>query len=180
MRALAVDPSKSAGLAHGLLGAKPISETVTLAGHDGVRFTTLEARIRHVIEANQIEHVFMERVFISSKIFSMDHTCQACGYQAAVRMACERSGLSDAITLVSAAEWRSSAGLRTQAPKEIKDAARRKWLKEQSINRCLEFGWSPRNDNEADALLIWAYAESLHSQLLSNVRLPVLEGMVTI
>lgn len=181
MRAMSIDPAKATGVAHGLLGTKPVAETITLAGNDGVRFCTLEARIRHIIEANQIERVFMERVFISPKIFSMETTCQACGYQAAVRMACERAGIGEAVVLVSASEWRSALGLKTQAPGHIKGQGhRRKWLKDQSMERCREYGWAPKNDNDADAMLIWAYGETLNEQAASNSRLPLLQNMVTI
>ena len=46
----------------------------------------------------------------------------------------------------------------TRAPKGIEPKARRPWMKRRIIEECRARGWSPEDDNAADALSIWSFA----------------------
>lgn len=178
MRALGIDPATVTGFAHGELGRRPIGGTIGLTGHRGLRYNTLMGRVRQLIQDNEIDMVYVESSYItlyarkSGITISQDQVELAYGYLAAIRMACDRSGVAERVVLVSANEWRSKAAI-GRVPKHLQGAERRKWLKAQAMQRCADYGWSPKTEDEAEAMLIWAYAECLHEQGASNQRMPL-------
>lgn len=170
-RCLALDLATYTGYAFGIFGKKPMSGLIKLPSREWrpVRAAILEGQIRDLIEANKAELVIIEDVYamIGPK-FSMDQQKLLHSYRCATEMACYKSGMQEQHLLtVHPDQWRKSFGT-NDVPKHIRDknksqpGAIRKWKKEEAFRRCLELGWNPKDDNQADALGIWAYAESLY------------------
>lgn len=181
MRHLALDPATTTGFAHGECGKRPISGIIRLPDrmHPGRRFHHLFGVVRSLIEGNEIERVFIETLYIvpyrkrgsNALVYSRDQIELSYGYHAAIKMAVEAAGLGDYVIEIAPVTWRSSFGV-GRAPKTVKDA--RAWLKAEAMKRCLEYGWQPKTDDEADALGLWAYGETLLSAGDANARLPLL------
>jgi Holliday junction resolvasome RuvABC endonuclease subunit len=156
-RCLAIDQATISGYAFGIFGKKPISGTIKLpSAWRPVKAAILEGNVRDLIQANQVEMIVMEDIYAQpSKKFNMEIAKWMHSARAAIESAAYKSGLGERNFLaVNAGKWRKAFG--------IAGTGKRSDLKAAAFRKCLDLGWEPRNQDEADALGLWAYAESLY------------------
>lgn len=177
LNALALDLSTWAGYAIGRHGSKPTCSTIRLPPQmwRGARSQLMKAHLRALIEGAKVEHVIIEDVYHAGgrKKMKLETLKDLHSWRTAAEMAMEEAGLTDRnLTFVSSATWRKTFGIPTQKPKGAPD----NWLKKRCIERCVELGWAPKNDNEADALAMWAYGESLFEPIIGLHRTRLFQG----
>jgi hypothetical protein len=179
MRQLSLDPATWTGFAFGEHGTKPFSGLIKLPGDmsRAGKATVLEGRVRDLISGNRVEHVVLEDVYaMTGKAFSMDQQKLLHSFRCAIEMACFKCGLTDQhMTFVMPGAWRKTFGI-SEVPAIVRRGKKgnvRKWLKQAAIERCHELGWPVDNDNEADALGLWAYGESLFDPAIGITRTPL-------
>lgn len=154
-----LDPSANTGYAFGPPGGTPTFGAHALPKAKLSRVgLALEGWLHSMIKANGIEKVYFEQP-VMPRITSFEAMAAMLSKPIVIAMTCERLGI-EAIP-IPMQTWRSEFGVPTTAPRSMPNktapekTARRKWLKQQTINRCVMLGHEPKSDDEADALGGW-------------------------
>lgn len=100
------------------------------------------------------------------------------GWPAILFEFCERCQIEQPV-FAAPAEWRKSFIGRSIAPKEVgagmekpkKDKVRREWIKNEVLKNCTLRGFSPQDDNTADAIgiIYWALHGGKYAQELREI-----------
>jgi crossover junction endodeoxyribonuclease RuvC len=143
---LALDLAKATGWAAGKPCSPPVYGTIRLDGSDAVRFIHLARTVQRLIVEHDVTDVVLEAPFIGGKL-QQSALMPLFGYRAAAMIGAMAKGIEP--TSAEASRVRKhfigAGGLKRQA------------VKAAVIEKCRWRGWSPRNDNEADALALWDY-----------------------
>ena len=171
MRCLAVDQATKSGYAFGEFGKRPISGTIQLpSAWRPVKAAILEGNICDLIQANRpVDLLVLEDIYAQpGKKFDMEIAKWMHSARAAIERAAYMSGLGEKHVLaVNAGKWRKAFG--------IAGTGKRDALKKAAFQKCLDLGWEPRNQDEADALGIWAYAEALYEPATGLTTTPLFQ-----
>lgn len=181
LRVLAIDPGSRCGATWGDPGGKPVIRSIRIDSKQslGRRFCLLEGEIRRIISTYEIDAVFVESVWVTRDPTKLDAGTLGIGFgwQAAVRMACEKEGIqADHLHVIPPDEWRKMALERTKAPKHIKGAAeRRSWLKNAAVTECEIRGWTVPNHDAAESALLWEFGCEYVQPKATLNRLPLFQ-----
>lgn len=166
MNLLAIDPGAKAGYAWVAEGAyfsgvwdnkasKPRNADNRVRWN-GLRFLTFMQRVRRVIRDNAIEAVCIEHNVMPDR--SDENSMLAGGFMCCIEMAIELERKDREIVgpmMFTTAEWRSAYwGKYPQLPKEWEPERKRAAHKQRALQACADEGWSVKDDNEAEALLM--------------------------
>jgi hypothetical protein len=158
MRILAIDQSNLTGWCHGIPGAPPAevqNGTFRIPPKllPAKRNKVLYGFLRDMIAGANVGKVVFE-LPIMPKVTTFKTIYSLCGFATAIAWACDDAEIP--CVGIAMQTWRSEFGVATQAPRRIKSATeRRKWVKDQTVARCQRLGFSPEDDNAADAIGIW-------------------------
>lgn len=166
MRLLAVDPGVNLGWAWGQDGVVSKSGTYRLPAADdtgamGGRFAALHRFLGTLVRECNIERLYFEEPFVDRPSpgrtpppRSFRSEAMRWGTPAIVAMVAAQNGI-DSIPVMNN-QWRSALGAPTMAPKQVKgNEARRAWVKNATRERVTALGYSPRSQDEIDALGIF-------------------------
>lgn len=156
----AFDLASTTGFAIGSAGGEPVHGAHKLPrtgrdyGHFGDAFATW---LRGMLTEHKIKLVVYETPILPAttnietlkKLYSLGTVCE---------MVCRRAKVDVMETDMQTV--RSHFIGKTRAPKGIEPKKRRAWMKARIIEACRARGWSPEDDNAADALSIWSFASS--------------------
>jgi hypothetical protein len=107
------------------------------------------------IVMNEITHIVHEAPFVNTAKVNAQTIEKLYGLRARLLELCYRHGITRSEVPVS--QWRAHFIQHRTAPKYLKAANRRKWLKEEVSKECRARGWPARTDDEADALGLLDY-----------------------
>jgi hypothetical protein len=158
---LALDQSMTAtGWAHYLKGDKAPSGGLfplpSWGDDQGPHIDAFARWLKDMLWDRQVTHLAFEE-----PVGELDHRetftdkLAQWGLPTVIELVAFQGGIpADNRLLVNIATWRTRFWGRPRAPKELTKSARKRWLKERSIEACDERGWmiEPRNHNIADAM----------------------------
>lgn len=85
--------------------------------------------------------------------FDAEQIAFSSGWQTHAQTLCFRLGARPP-ELIAISSWRSRTHGKTRAPAGLKQSERSNFFKEAAFDYCRANGWSPANDNEAEALCL--------------------------
>lgn len=166
MRILAVDPGVNLGWAWGDDGVVAKSGTYKLppadeSGAMGMRFAALNRFLMTICKECLIEKLYFEEPFIDRPSpgrepppRSFRSEAMRWGTPAIISMVAAQNGI-DSVPIMNN-QWRSALGVPTMAPKQVQgNEARRAWVKNATRDRIAKLGYSPKSQDEIDALGIF-------------------------
>lgn len=145
---LALDLARSTGWAAGEPCGPPSYGTVVLdQDSNPARFLGLAREVTRLIEAHAITAVFLEQPYVG-KASGFNSLMPLFGYRACAMLAAHQKRCT--VTTVTPSEVRKHFIGISNLKREAAKAA--------VIDKCQWRGWTPRNDDEADALALWDFA----------------------
>jgi hypothetical protein len=157
MNLLALDLAGNSGWARWCEGNTNVSfGHVGLPKADqGMMIAAFADWLKGQIVMNEISHIVHEAVFVDTKKVNAQTLEKLYGLRARLLELCYRHGLTRNEVPVS--QWRGHFIQHRTAPKYLKAANRRKWLKDEVRKECRARGWAARTDDESDALGLLDY-----------------------
>ena len=144
---LALDLATSTGWAAGKPCGSPTYGTFKIKkGRPGQRFRQMAQEVIALIQQFQPTHVAYEEQFVGGKLTGPGLQTLF-GFRAAAMMACENQGISP--------ESFTPSQIRSHFLHSSK--LKRTEAKQETIAQCRAIGWTPANDDEADALALWDF-----------------------
>lgn len=176
MKILGLDQSSFTGFCHGEPGGTPTFGVFRMPKIErGPRLIALESFVINMVKANAIDLVVIETP-IKPQQTSFDACLSLYGVAAVIIVASAKAGVP--VVDVAMQSWRSAFRVATSAPKSITNQnARRKWVKQQTIDRCHQRGWAVVSDNEGDACGIWSWACDQEIERVSPKQKSIFEGL---
>jgi len=160
MRLLALDIAATTGFAFW-----PSERPMPECGSHKIRCDYLGERaakfvdwLAPLIAAKEIDVLAIEAIVPMRGATSLDALEWLYGCSWRVKELCWRRNIQ--LLRVGVGQWRSFFIGRAHAPREIEKPKRRKWLKDAVKEKCRERGWSPCDDNAADALGLADYVRA--------------------
>ncbi|HZT90334.1 MAG TPA: hypothetical protein VFA12_20505 [Stellaceae bacterium] len=144
---LALDLATRLGFAHGDPGARPVSGSVRIEGAAGGFFLNYQRWLGGALDRLQPEIIVQEAPILTGKHTSLGTAERLMGMACITVMECARRNIP-----------RIARVQPSQVKKFLVDNGAAK--KQAMIDRCRQLGFEPADDNEADAIAVFLWAEA--------------------